>query len=115
MRVTSSLWVGAYVRRCQIEGAFAVVARKGAEEAGAIAVIVDRLDGRSDLYIPAPQSLFEDSRPSDRRFQRVIEGAAPDEIQANLDRQIRFDPDLWIVAVEDRTGRSFLDVIEPED
>jgi len=113
MRVTSSLWVGAYIRRCQVEGAFATVARKGAQEAGAILIIVDRLDGRSDLYTPAPQSLFEESRPTDRRFQRVMEGAAPDEIRKNIDRQISFDPDVWIVEIEDRAGRSFLD-IEPE-
>jgi hypothetical protein len=24
-------------------------------------------------------------------------------------KEIRFDPDLWIVEVEDRSGRSFLD------
>ena len=33
------------------------------------------------------------------------------DIEAYLARQIRFDPDLWIVEVEDRAGRSFLDHI----
>ncbi|SDB31256.1 DUF1491 family protein [Bauldia litoralis] len=114
MRVTSSLWVGAYVRRCQVEGAFAVVARRGAEEAGAILVIVDRLDGFSDLYAPAPQSLFDDAHPADRRFQRVAESAPADEIQQAIDRQTRFDPDVWIVAVEDREGRPFLDLADED-
>ena len=60
MRVTSSLWVGAYVRRCFGAGAFAAVARRGAEEAGAIFVIVDRLNGTADLYGPAPQAVFDE-------------------------------------------------------
>ena len=30
-------------------------------------------------------------------------------IEARLVREIRFDPDLWIVEVEDRGGRNFLD------
>ena len=63
MRVTSGLWVAAYVRRCHSEGAFAVVVRRGAEEAGAITVTVDRLDGTSDLYLPAPQSVFDVGQP----------------------------------------------------
>ncbi|MGZ3310763.1 MAG: DUF1491 family protein, partial [Xanthobacteraceae bacterium] len=34
MRLKSAIWVAAYVRRCHIEGAFAAVRRRGAEEAG---------------------------------------------------------------------------------
>jgi hypothetical protein len=112
MRVTSSLWVAAYVRRCYVEGLVAVVVRRGSEEAGAVTVIVDRLDGTADLYSPAPQSaFFGEDHPSDRLFQRVEERAAPDAITARLEREKRFDPDVWIVAVEDRAGRSLLDVV----
>jgi hypothetical protein len=28
-----------------------------------------------------------------------------------LVREIRFDPDAWIVEIEDRTGRHFLDLV----
>ena len=108
MRVTSSLWVAAHIRRCHGAGAFAVVVRRGAEEAGAITVTVDRLDGTSDLYLPAPQSVFDDARPEDRLFLRVLERAAVDEIAARLASERKFDPDIWIVTVEDREGRSFL-------
>jgi len=38
-------------------------------------------------------------------------GAGVAEIEAYLAKQIRFDPDLWIVEVEDRAGRHFLDHI----
>lgn len=111
MRVTSALWVGAYVRRCFREGANAAVVKHGAEEAGAIFVIADRLAGSGDLYAPAPQAAFDEAHPSDRRFQLVLGDAAMAEINARLEREKKFDPDIWIVAVEDRDGRAFLDLV----
>jgi hypothetical protein len=111
MRVTSSLWVGAYIRRCFGAGAFAAVVRRGAEEAGAILVIIDRLDGTSDLYGPAPQSAFDEVHPSDRLFQAFFRRATAEDLSARIDRETRFDPDVWIIAVEDREGRAFLDTV----
>jgi hypothetical protein len=35
-----------------------------------------------------------------------IEAAA---VEARLKREIKFDSDLWIIEVEDRAGRSFLE------
>ena len=110
MRVTSALWVAAYVRRCHIEGAFAVVARRGAEEAGAIFVVVDRLDGTADLYGQAPQTAFSEGAPETRLFQILAEAATADVVSERLDKEKRFDPDLWVVSVEDRAGRAFLDL-----
>jgi hypothetical protein len=112
VRVTSSLWVGAYVRRRNGEGAMAVVSRRGAEEAGAIFVIVDRLDGTNDLYAPAPQSSFDEAHPGDRMFQRVMAGTPADALAERVAREVRFDPDLWVVAVEDREGRAMLETVE---
>jgi hypothetical protein len=112
MRVTSALWVGAYVRRCYQAGAIATVARRGADEAGAILVIVDWLDRTADLFAPAPQSFFDENRPSERLFQRVVTRGTPEAIAERVARETRFDPDLWIVEVEDKTGRSFLDLVE---
>lgn len=111
MRVTSSLWVAAYVRQCFTQGAFAAVTRRGAEEAGAIFVIVDRLSGMADLYAPAPQAMFEEARPSERMFQRVAEQQPLVDIDGRVQREVKFDPDLWVVAVEDREGRPFLDTV----
>jgi hypothetical protein len=113
MRLKSAIWVSAYIRRCMIEGAYAVVRRRGAEEAGAIFVKIDRLDGTADLFGPAPQSEFDEVRPGDRAFIACLR-AQPrpnDEVEKYVSRQIEFDPDIWVVEVEDRQGRSFLDRI----
>lgn len=111
MRLKSGIWVAAYLRRCQIEGAFAAVRRRGAEEAGAIFIKINRLDGTADVYGPAPQTAFSDARPADRAFTACLKVMpAPEaDAEAYLARQINFDPDVWIVEIEDRQGRSFLD------
>jgi hypothetical protein len=113
MRLKSNIWVSAYLRRCSVEGAFAAVRRHGVDEAGAIFIKVDRLDGTAALYGPAPQSAFsDDEQPAGRMFTAVLGGDAPvpeADVEARLTREIKFDPDLWIVEVEDRAGRHFLD------
>ena len=112
MRLKSGIWIAAYVRRCHIEGAFAAVRRRGAEEAGAVFIIINRLDGSAVLYGPAAQTAFDEARPAERMFTVVLgrDKPVPDaDIEARLTREIRFDPDIWIVEVEDRAGRNFLD------
>ena len=112
MRLKSGIWVAAYLRRAQVEGVFGAVRRRGAEEAGAVFIIVNRLDGTAALYGPAPQSAFDDAQPAERIFTAVLGGTAPvaeAEVEARLARETRFDPDIWIVEIEDRAGRHFLD------
>ena len=111
MRLTSAMFVAAHIRRCQSEGASAVVVRHGADDAGAIFFIVDRLDSTVDLYGPAPQTAFMDmEKTGDRLFQCLADRADASTVDDRLQREARFDPDLWVVAIEDRDGRSFLDV-----
>jgi len=113
MRLKTALWVAAYLRRCQVEGLAAVVRRRGAEEAGAVFVRISRLDGTSDLFGPAPQSAFDAAEGTARAFApSLATRSAPDaDVEAYLGRQIKFDPDAWIVEVEDRKGRNFLDIV----
>jgi hypothetical protein len=65
MRLKSSIWVAAYLRRCQTEGIFGAVRKRGAEEAGAVFVKVALLDM---LYAPARQTVYDESRPAERLF-----------------------------------------------
>ena len=114
MRLRSDIWVSAYLRRCMIEGASAVLRRRGAAEAGAIFVKVDRLDGTASIYGPAPQSEVLDLPLGvERLFARThkLEWIESAEAERQLQRELRFDPDLWIVEVEDRQGRSWLDMM----
>jgi hypothetical protein len=113
MRLRADIWVSAYLRRCEVEGAAAVLRRRGAAEAGAIFIKIDRLDGTAALFGPAPQSEIGNSG-IERMFGRVHAAAwlSPGEVEARLGKEIAFDPDIWIVEVEDRAGRCFLDLAE---
>src|SRR6202008_1108988 len=111
MRLKTSIWVAAYLRRCQAAGVFGAVRRRGAEEAGAVFVKVALLDGNAMLYIPAPQTVYDDSRPVERFFMPTSPAPVPEaSLEERLDREIRFDPDAWIIETEDRAGRHFLDL-----
>jgi len=101
-RLRADIWVAAYLRRCASEGVFAALRRRGAAEAGAVFIKIDRLDGRAALLGPA-LALSDDSS-GERRFERLIE--------ARMAKEIRFDADLWYVEIEDRTGRSFVDEVK---
>lgn len=107
MRLKSELWVKAYVRRCQGEGVQAVVARRGAEEAGAIFLKVDLLDGRVRLFVPAPAGL--DTASSERKWIERQASQGEESVRHALEREARVDPDFWLIDVEDRNGRHFLD------
>jgi len=112
MRLKSAIWVSAYLRRCQSGGAFAVLRRRGAEEAGAIFIKIDRLDGTADLYGPAPQTELKDDG-TDRAFTAMLkqQPVPAFEAEERLAKELKFDPDIWIVEVEDKAGRSFLDEV----
>lgn len=110
-RLRSDFWVAALRRRAEGAGAYVSIARRGAEEAGAIFLIVDRRDGSVDLYGPAPQSVFEAEGPMDRLFLRLAEGASEENARTQMEREIKFDPDLWLIDIEDRAGRPFVEVV----
>ena len=103
-RLKSEIRVAAQLRRAHAAGAFAVVARRGDPDAGAVAVKVYLGAGRARLFV---QARDEDGNPIWR--QPFDEAADEAQIDAYLDQERRFDSDLWIVEIEDREGRAFLD------
>jgi hypothetical protein len=108
-RVRSDFWVASHLRRCGVEGVTAVLRRRGAAEAGAIFVKVDRLDGTGSLYGPAPQ-LFLGEADLGRLFSPVVMDAPVIDIEDRIRREQSFDPDLWLIEIEDRAGRHFLGI-----
>lgn len=103
-RLKAGIFVRALIRRAEVAGASAFVVRKGAEEAGAVILTLSRLDGTCLLLNQARDG------KGDLVWARPL-GDWSEEAKARtwLDKQIRFDPDLWIVEIEDRAGRAFVD------
>lgn len=100
MRLRSDIFVSALVRRLFARGDFAAVERKGEEHAGAIFIRQRFRDGLETLYGPAPQSLFDEEESGMRLFEIRIERKDAQDIRATLDRELKFDLDLWIVELE---------------
>ena len=107
-RLTSEFWVSAWLRRAALDGLIAVLRRRGAAEAGAIFVKLDRLDGTAALYGPAPQTLAADDGV--RRFQLLLD-SDPLAVEDRVTRELRFDGDLWLVEIEDRAGDPRLELV----
>jgi hypothetical protein len=95
MRVTSELFVSAFVRRVFADGGYAAILRRGNAEAGAIFIAIMARDGSRTLYGPAPQSLV----PADSARAFAARKSA-ENIDATLASEVRFDPDLWIIEAE---------------
>lgn len=105
VRLKSAIYVQALIRRCEVAGAAAYLVRHGAEEAGAIFVKIDRLDGTCTVLSQArtgEQAVWLKPLGDTSNAQRAAE---------YFTKQLRIDPDIWIVEIEDRQGRSF--VTEP--
>ena len=112
MRLRTDIWVSALIRQAENAGALVTVVKKGAIEAGTVFLIVDGSDETSDLYGPAPQSIFDTNRPTDRVFIQLAEKCTSADLETRLSSERRFDPDLWIVEIQDRQRRPFVNLAD---
>lgn len=103
-RLKAEIWVKALIRRCEVAGAAAMVVRRGDATSGVVLVKVNRLDRTAQVFAPA--------RAGDGALIWMAgTGPAPvpePDADAYIERQRKFDPDLWVVEIEDREGRNFL-------
>jgi hypothetical protein len=108
--IRSDLWASAFVRRHNDLGRLCVVSRRGDPIAGQIFVEVDHLNGTESLYTPAPSAARADDDP-DRVFQCRFERVAPEKVRQRIAREAEFDPDLWVLSLELRSGELGLTVV----
>ena len=102
-RLTSRFWVDAYLARLRFADIPAFVVAHGDDTGGAVLVKLNTLDGQAQAF----QRSF-DLQSGDRVWAELTSGAEAD-VDASIQRQQGFDPDLWVIEVEDRNGRHLLD------
>ena len=102
-RLTSEIWVAAYLTRCRLADIPAVIVAKGDHTAGAVIVKLNTLDGQAVCF----QRSF-DLMSGERRWVVLAEGEDA-SVEATVARQREMDPDLWVIEIEDRQGRHLLD------
>jgi hypothetical protein len=103
-RLKTGFYVRALIRRAELGGASVYVARRGAEEAGALILKLTKPDGSITVLSRATRG--EGELVWMRPLGDSSDGASATKY---FEKQIRFDPDLWIVEIEDRQGRAFVD------
>lgn len=109
MSLKSEIWVQAHLRRCFAAGLSGVVARRGAQEAGAVYVKVTVARGQTRLFGPAPGPAYDEH--GRRRWVEPLgpEPVAEAEADRFLARQASFDPDIWILDIDDPLGGGLLE------
>ena len=101
-RLKTAIWVQAYIRRLQIAGIPAFLTARGDDTAGAVMVKLNTLDGRATVYQRVAAG-------DGAGGWQVLCDCEDREADAVLARQRQYDPDLWVVEVEDRDGRHMLE------
>lgn len=102
-RLTARFWVDAYRARLRVADIPAFVVHHGDDTGGAVLVKLNTLDGCGTLF----QRSFD--LMSGARQWVALETGQEGDLDAAIARQRGFDPDLWVIEVEDKAGRHMLD------
>ena len=102
-RLTARFWVDAYLARLRLADIPAYVVAHGDDTGGAVLVKLATLDGQARAFVRG-----FDLATGARIWDVLAEGGEA-EVDAAISRQRGFDPDLWVIEVEDRAGRHLLD------
>ena len=96
-QLRADIWIKAQVRVCDISLLPVFIRRRGDPDAGAVILKLDRLNGFSEIFVQA--------RAGDGSLAwiRGLSDSAVADAEAELyiQRQIRFDPDVWVLEIED--------------
>ena len=105
----SSIWVAAHIRHCFLQGLTAVVANKGAPEAGAIYLLITI--NRDEIIVLAPPPGPSLDERGERTWIWPLGRDPVSSLKAEqyIARQRSYDPDIWVVDIDDKTGRGGLD------
>ena len=101
-RLTARFWVDAYLTRLRLHDIPAFVTAHGDDTAGAVLVKLATLDGQATAF-----TRQFNLTTGAQAWTELAKGPEP-EVDATIARQRGFDPDLWVIEVEDKQGRHLL-------
>ena len=99
----SEFWVKAYLKTLSLEGISGFVIRHGDDDAGDLLIKLSTLDGTAKLF-----QLEYDLETGKRVWKCTFSGGEEDA-DVSVNNKLEFDPDLWVLEVEDVQGRHLLD------
>lgn len=98
-RLPTQLLVSAQIKQAAIQGIPIVIIRRGDPQSGAIVLKINRLDGTAHVLLQVRHHEELVWSPADQ--QDPLPEAQADAL---LTRQGSFDPDVWLIEIEDRSG-----------
>ena len=105
MGLTTGIWVSAQVRICDRAFIPATIVRHGNDDAGTVLVKINRFEQGVTVYAQATSLGGEPAWSRGTGPKPVTEA----EADAYIERQVKFDPDVWVLEIEDRKGQYKLD------
>ena len=105
-RLAAEIWVAAYLTHLRLHDIAAFIVAKGDAKAGAILVKQNPLDGQASVF-----QRTVDVQNGARAWMELASGTEAD-VDKIINEQRSFDPDLWVIEVEDRAGRHLLNMPE---
>ena len=101
LRLTSDFYVSQLIRKINGANGFAYLVRRGAIEAGTIFIMQRLNSNHVNLFGPAPQSFYEDNiGDGGRLFIKILAEVEESEAVSKLEKELRFDPDIWLIEIE---------------
>ena len=105
MGLNTGLWVMAQVRICDRNFIPAAIVRRGDSGAGTVLLKLNRFEEGVTVYTQA-SSTGEEPLWSRGTGPNPVSEA---EADAYIARQVKYDPDVWVLEIEDRRGQYKLD------
>jgi len=105
-RLKTSIWIQAQTRICGLAHISIFVVKKGDPDAGVVLLKVSSMDGLCRLYSqirdPSGALAWSQSASGGNRLNDA-------DADAYIEKQKKYDPDIWVVEVEDPNGLYQLD------
>ncbi len=105
MGLNTGLWVMAQVRICDRAFIPATVVRRGDADAGTVLLKLNRFHEGVTVYTQASSTGDEPTWSRGTGPKPVSEA----EADAYIARQVKYDPDVWVLEIEDRRGQYKID------
>jgi hypothetical protein len=102
-QLKAKIWAEALMRRARLSGAFAYLRHHGDDDAGVVLIKIALMDGRAMLWAPERNEHYQ------RKWvcqSQIAQSEA--DVDEQIERAMRRDPDLWVVEIEDPKARHFL-------
>ena len=105
MGINTGLWVSAQVRICDRAFIPATVVRRGDPDAGTVLLKLNRFEQGVTVFTQTSSSGDEPTWSRGTGPKPVSEA----EADAYIERQVKYDPDVWVLEIEDRRGQYKMD------